>query len=741
MSLGFDPGGRADAYARAALDRECELAATTGHGRNDQLNSSAFSLGQIVGAGLLDRGEVERRLFDAARASGYVGKDGPLAARSTIKSGLDHGLREPRTAPADGHAGSAPGRAGSTPVATLPSPRRPAPVLRGVALPAWTPPGEDGKPTFYGVGIVEPKSLDGEERRHVYRRDGEPIRVKVKLAGGGFRDFYRVRRPEDGAVGWQARKPEGYVPMPYLGPVDGFDPFDPEMIGETLFWPEGEKDVDTLQRAGLVAFTFGGASDVPDCGALLAGRDLVILGDNDAPGERCVARKADLALAAASRVRVVRFPELTIGGDVTDWLAAGNAPEGIEARAEAPPEPAAPFLDAAVPIQAGDVQPPIRITAHGFVWRDPATFPRRRWLYGHHLIRKFISSTVSPGGVGKTSLILVEAIAMCTGLALLGVKPREAPLRVWVYNLEDPLEELERRVVAICLLYGIDPAPLQGRLFLDSGRDQALIVARQDGKAVTIATPVVDALTDEIRARQIDVLVVDPFVSCHRVNENDNGAIDDVAKTFAGIADKTSCAVDLVHHVRKGHGDEITVEDGRGAVALLGAVRSARVLNPMTEDEAERAGVENRRQHFRVTNGKANLAPPASASSWFRLTGVSLGNGSGGMFDDADHVGVVEPWSWPNAMDGVTLDDLKAVQRIVSGSRWRDDVRASEWVGKAVARVLRLDVHTPVDKSKILGLLGLWIKNAGLRIQVNGVQRRGSWSGWLCPIRPFCASS
>ena len=719
MSLGFDHNGNAEAYARAALDRECELAATTGHGRNDQLNRSAFSLGQLIGAGLLGRQEVEHRLYDAAHASGYVGKDGPLATRATIKSGLDKGEREPRVVPVNGHA-HAHGTAhqASTHTGASPAIKRPAPVLRGVPLPDWTPPDEAGKPTFYGVGVAEPKLLDGEVRRHVYRRDGEPIRVKVKLSTGGFRDFYRVRRPDDGAVGWQARKPEGYVPMPYVGPADAFDPFDPEMTGETLFWPEGEKDVDTLQRAGLVAFTFGGASDVPDCGTLIAGRDLVVLGDNDVPGERSLTRKVDLARGSAARVRVVRFPELDIGGDVSDWLAEGNAPGELEGRAEPPPAPATPFLDAPVPIEAVNVQLPIRITAHDFVWRDPSTFPRRRWLYGHHLIRKFISSTVSPGGVGKTSLILVEAIAMCTGLDLLGTKPREAPLRVWVYNLEDPLEELERRVLAICLHYRIDPAPLQGRLFLDSGRDQPLIVARQDGKAVTIAMPVVDALTEEIRARQIDVLVVDPFVSCHRVNENDNPAIDDVAKTFARIADGTGCAIDLVHHVRKGHGEEITVEDGRGASALLGAVRSARVLNPMSVKEAEEAGVANPRLHFRTTNGKANLAPPASGSTWFHLASVSLGNGTGGPFDDSDHVGVVEPWTWPNAMDGVTLHDLRAVQRIVSHAQWRDDVRASEWVGKAVAQVLRLDTTRPADKAKILSLLRTWIASGALvRVQ------------------------
>ena len=69
-----------------------------------------------------------------------------------------------------------------------------------------------------------------------------------------------------------------------------------------------------------------------------------------------------------------------------------------------------------------------RIAAKPFVWRDPATIPRRQWVYGHHLIRRFLSTTVAPGAVGKSSLTMVEAIAMATGRALLGTPPdRQAP--------------------------------------------------------------------------------------------------------------------------------------------------------------------------------------------------------------------------------------------------------------------------------------------------------------------------
>ena len=84
------------AYAQAALDQECARLVRTTSGRNQRLNASAFSLGQLVGAGVLDRLVVEQHLLRAAEACGYAAKDGAAAARTTIKSGLDRGERSPR---------------------------------------------------------------------------------------------------------------------------------------------------------------------------------------------------------------------------------------------------------------------------------------------------------------------------------------------------------------------------------------------------------------------------------------------------------------------------------------------------------------------------------------------------------------------------------------------------------------------------------------------------------------------
>ena len=84
-----------DAYAIKALDDECQTVALAVDGeQNKTLNTSAFNVGQLVGAGALDRPEVERRLLEAA--AGYIQKDGEHAARATIRSGLDAGQNQPR---------------------------------------------------------------------------------------------------------------------------------------------------------------------------------------------------------------------------------------------------------------------------------------------------------------------------------------------------------------------------------------------------------------------------------------------------------------------------------------------------------------------------------------------------------------------------------------------------------------------------------------------------------------------
>lgn len=82
----------ADRAARAILARGIELVSATGEGRrNDELNRVAYTAGGLVGAGRLDRADVEAALTDAALAAGL----GSRETADTIGSGLDSGELAP----------------------------------------------------------------------------------------------------------------------------------------------------------------------------------------------------------------------------------------------------------------------------------------------------------------------------------------------------------------------------------------------------------------------------------------------------------------------------------------------------------------------------------------------------------------------------------------------------------------------------------------------------------------------
>lgn len=81
-------------WAEAALTYECRDVRLAPEGaRNDQLNHSAYNLGQIVGDGHLAAGRVEHALMVAAIAAGLTERE----ARATITSGLSAGQSSPRS--------------------------------------------------------------------------------------------------------------------------------------------------------------------------------------------------------------------------------------------------------------------------------------------------------------------------------------------------------------------------------------------------------------------------------------------------------------------------------------------------------------------------------------------------------------------------------------------------------------------------------------------------------------------
>jgi len=139
------------------------------------------------------------------------------------------------------------------------------------------------------------------------------------------------------------------------------------------------------------------------------------------------------------------------------------------------------------------------INATPFRWTDPASIAPRRWIYGHHYIRKFVSETVAPGGYGKSTLAITEALAIVTGRPLLGITPNER-VNVWLWNGEDPMEELQRRIAAACLHYDIDPSELEGRLFVC---EAASALSRPPPSPTAMAEPTPDDIDVDPRFQEM----------------------------------------------------------------------------------------------------------------------------------------------------------------------------------------------------------------------------------------------
>ncbi|RUW55067.1 ATPase [Mesorhizobium sp. M1A.F.Ca.ET.072.01.1.1] len=408
---------------------------------------------------------------------------------------------------------------------------------------------------------------------------------------------------------------------------------------------------------------------------------------------------------------------------IANGLAKGRKPTKIDAIVEPTTETEVQdkITDAVSEARHKDA-PPITITP--YMWKDPRTLPRREFAFGKHYVRKYVSVTVAPGGLGKTSNSIVEALSMTSSKMLTGTKPDDR-LRVWLFNAEDPRDELERRIQAAAKHYNLSPDDMNGYLFVDTGREQELVVAVDDKKGVKIQVPIVEAVVEQIQRHKIDVMIVDPFVSTHSVNENDNGAIDKVAKLWGHIADETNCAIDIVHHLKKLSDREATVEDARGAVSLIGAARSVRVLNRMTAEQATKAGIDrnDRFSYFYITQGKANLTKQDHRADWRKLESVALGNGVG-LTSPQDHAGVVTKWDWPSdeeVAETVSAEIKDRVLVTLGNQDHRESAQSDEWAGYVLAEAMGVDVVREkvmsAEKKRMKAVLDAWLGSGIISIE------------------------
>jgi hypothetical protein len=353
----------------------------------------------------------------------------------------------------------------------------------------------------------------------------------------------------------------------------------------------------------------------------------------------------------------------------------------------------------------------------------PSQIPPREWLYGTYLLRRHMTLLVAEGGVGKSGLATLICMEVAAGRGVLGNRIH-ARCNTALFNLEDPLEEMERSVAAAMIHHRFDEEELSGRLFLNSGRERRLMIATRTDMA-TIVFPDKVALVDAARRARVGLIAVDPFIRSHTLEENSNDDMAQAAEAWCQVAEDAHASLLLIHHRRKGTDPNEGIDAARGGKALSDAARIGLVMNRMSPEEAERADIadKERWRYVRIDDAKVNLSPKIERATWIKLVGVPLNNGTPD-YPEGDVVRTIEAWTPQSAFGDLNDEQLNdALNEIAEGpepgelytiSRRNSSAR---WAGKVlVSRCGRTE-------GQAAAILASWIKS-GLLVEVEYHSKR-----------------
>jgi len=375
-----------------------------------------------------------------------------------------------------------------------------------------------------------------------------------------------------------------------------------EIVRDTdsvIVMAEGEKCADFLATAGFLATS---SRDLPASLPWFAGRTVVILPDNDKPGEKYAEAAARLVREAGGRAFIVPLPDLmNEGDDVCDW---NGVPADLDRLIERTVSGAS---------DADGLLPTLDLAALAAVKASPVQFAIERLApIGE------VTLFTGPGSAGKSLL----AQQLCTVAAAgagrcLGLNVATGPA-IYV-TCEDTSEHLHFRQERLCEALGIDMASLAGQLHLASLRGElGNELEACDRKGDYAPAPAYHRLAATIAATGAKIVALDNVAHLFAGNENDRHDVTRFVNLLNRLARDTGAAILLIGHPNKA-GDSYS-----GSTAWLNAVRSQIWLDtPRNED-----GCVPDRDARALTIGKANYAPQGNAISfrWHEWAFVSEGD-------------------------------------------------------------------------------------------------------------------
>jgi len=448
----------------------------------------------------------------------------------------------------------------------------------------------------------------------------------------------------------------------------------PEVIAaDTVFIVEGEKDADRLASLGLTATTnSGGACKwANELSPYLKDKHVIILPDNDEPGEQHAIGVRKSVQPFARSVRIVRLPDLPPKGDVSDWLNAGTKERLLELCAAAPP--AAVQDDGPILTRLADVEPrPIEWLWPGRSALGKLTIIAGNPGLGKSQISMYLAATVSKGG----SWVNGEGSAPLGNVIILSAE-------------DDTADTIRPRLDAA----GGDP----NRVFvLEAVREED----RRRGFNLAVDIERLERVVEEMG--NVRLIVIDPVTAyLGKTDSHKNAEVRAVLAPLQEMAERHQIAVVAVTHLAKATGAAST--SAIGSVAFSGAARAMFLVVKDPDDE--------KRRLFLVA--KNNIGPDNGRGLAFKV--VSRGD-----------VSAVE---WEPEPVETTADE--ALRPKDGGGRRAGIVQAKRLI-EALLATGPMSANDVSDEAEQAGIAGHALRKASNELGVIKSKRPDGWL-WTLP--------
>lgn len=275
--------------------------------------------------------------------------------------------------------------------------------------------------------------------------------------------------------------------------------------------------------------------------------------------------------------------------------------------------------------------------------RDGVDIPKRAWLLRNFLMMRYLTVIVGQSGMGKSNFVMAVTAHLASGREFLGFQTDDGlPVRCVVYNAEDDLDEQSRRLMGICIAYGIDYKSVRENILLLSGDQMEVEVAKRE-RGLVVNEPQISALTDMLKDEAIKFAAFGPLAELHTADENGVPDMKTVMALFRRIAREANIALLLDHHTnRRSSGNSGKAGDTdmvRGSTAIVSAGRVVGALSNPDAADLEELGLpaEARTSLVRLDTGKLQFGQLSARPKWMAWKSVPIPSG--------DEVGVLMPAS------------------------------------------------------------------------------------------------